>query len=120
MCYCGAENQCVGINGNFSGCLKLFTWLAKPAADSKTQFCCRGKLQVGSLAAGVYLRVFSCENLTIYPAAQAADLMRWGSLPRGSPRVSVSAALQAARGRCGRPRLAGAQMRDPGHLAGEE
>ena len=55
----------------------------------------------------MHLRVFSCAKLTIYPAAQAAVLTRWGTLPRGSPRASVSAALQASRGRCGRPRLAG-------------
>lgn len=50
MCYCGAENQCFEINGNFSGCLRLFTWLAKPAADRKTTFfCCRGNLQVWNI-----------------------------------------------------------------------
>lgn len=75
MCYCGAENQCFGINGNFSGCLKLFTWLAKPAADRKTRFCCRGKLQVGNLTAGVFLCVFSRWNVNIYPVAQAANLI---------------------------------------------
>ena len=51
MCYFGAENQCFEINGNFSDCLKLFTWLANPAANRKAQFCYRGNLQVGNIAA---------------------------------------------------------------------
>lgn len=58
MCYCGAENQCFEINGNFSGCLKLFTWLAKPAANRKTQFCCRGKLQLETSLLCVSARLF--------------------------------------------------------------
>lgn len=36
ICYCGAESPCFEINGNFSGRLKLFTWLPKPAADRET------------------------------------------------------------------------------------
>jgi hypothetical protein len=43
MCCCGVENQCVEINGDFVGCLKWLTWLAKPTAGRK---CCRGNLQV--------------------------------------------------------------------------
>lgn len=38
MCYCGVENQCFKINGDFAGCLKMTPVAVETAAEQTFEF----------------------------------------------------------------------------------